>query len=105
MKNSEYFSELGATASCALRAAKNASHKIGENAGELVLGDNWLCSVKAAVAQSKARFECVFQVKQNHALFPKKVIEDLLYYAPGGSKIVLTGCHPSGVELMAIGYK
>ena len=36
MKNSEYFSKLGATLSCALRAAPSTSHEMGHNTGELV---------------------------------------------------------------------
>ena len=105
MKKSEYFSEIGATASCGLRAAKACSHKTGEGPEELVLGDSWFGSVKAAVAQAQAGFECTFQVKQNHSLYPKKQIEEILGDAPGGASVVLTGIHSTGIQLVAVGYK
>ena len=50
---------------------------------------------------SKAGFECIFQVRTNYSLFPKKEIEASLKDAPGGS----SGQHQSGVELLVIGYK
>ena len=31
-------------------------------------------------------------------------MEELLHDTPEGSKIVLKGCHPLGIELMTIGY-
>ena len=105
MKGTTYFSELGATASCLLRVAEGVTHKRGTQPEEIVLGDSWFGSVKAAVAQSQAGFECVLQVKQNFALFPKKVIENVLKDAPGGVHIVLRGEHPTGVNLLAVGYK
>ena len=56
MKKSEYFSELGTTVSCGLRAANACSHKTGERPEELVLGDSWFGSVKAAVAMAHEGF-------------------------------------------------
>ena len=104
MKGSEHFKELGATASCSLRAAKAVTRRKGTRPEELIIGNSWFGSVKAAVAQSKAGFECIFQVKTNHSLFPKKRIEDLLQGAPGGVSVVLQS-EVEGVILLAIGYK
>ena len=93
MRSTEHFEELGATASCSLRRASKAltRRKEGEQPIELVLGDSWFGSVKAAVAQAKAGFECIFQIKTNHALFPKKQIEDILRDSPGGISVILEG--------------
>ena len=44
-------------------------------------------------------------MKQNHALYPKKAILDILKDKPGGVKVLLTGEHMSGVQLIATGYK
>ena len=72
MRKSKYLSELGATASCALRASELCTCRRGGSPEELVIGDSWFGSVKASVAQANAGFECCFQVKTNSALFPKK---------------------------------
>ena len=105
MRHTKYQQELGATAACGLRLSEGVTRRTGSDPVELVLGDSWFGSVKASVAQSKAGFECCFQVKQNHALFPKQDIENILKDAPGGASVVLTGCHPTGVELISLGYK
>ena len=106
MKESRYFSHLGATASCTLRIAEGVTDKTADKPSEIVLGDSWFGSVKAASALSEAGFESILQIKTNHALFPKKEIEGVLATAPGGTSMVLRGVHPvSGVELLAVGYK
>ena len=74
-------------------------------AKEIITGDSWFGSVKAAVELRRAGFKCVLQVKTNHALFPKKQIEEVLGPAPGGTSMVLRGVHKHGVELVSIGYK
>ena len=72
MRKSAYFSELGATALCALRISKAITRRQeGELPQELALVDSWFGSVKASVAQAKAGFECIFQIKTNHSQFPK----------------------------------
>ena len=105
MTNHKYFKDLGATASCTVRIAEGTSHKNVDNVQEVVLGDSWFGSVKAAVGLAQEGFEAILQVKQNHGLYPKNVITDILKDAPGGAKVVLSGTHPSGVELVATGYK
>ena len=40
-----------------------------------------------------------------HALFPKQKNENILKDAPGGASLVMSGYHPTGVELIALGYK
>ena len=105
MKDTEHFEELGATASCSLRASTAVTQRKEDEAPvELVLGDSWFGSVKAAVAQAKAGFECIFQIKTNHSLFPKKQIEEILCDAPGGISVVLQG-NVDGIPLLCIGYK
>ena len=111
MKKLRHHEELGATAACTLRIAEgvtqNKPNEMGPTgrAKEIIIGDSWFGSVKAAVALRRAGFECVLQVKTNHALFPKKQIEEVLGPAPGGSSMVLRGIHKYGVELVSIGYK
>ena len=106
MKNQKHFEKLGATASCTLRAAENLTRRFeGDMPEELLIGDSWFGSVKAAVSQVQAGMECCLQVKTNSALFPKKQIEEILKDCPGGTSMVLKGLHPTGIELVAIGYK
>ena len=107
MNNHKHFREIGATASCALRLAEGGSHKKpSDKVVEIVLGDSWFGSVKAAVAHAQGGFDCIFQIKQNHSLYPKQYITDILKNMPGGTKVVLTGTHQSsGTKLVATGYK
>ena len=109
MNGHKHFEKLGATASCGLRLAEGGSHKDADSptddVKEIVLGDSWFGSVKAAVAQAQAGFDCILQIKQNHSLYPKKQITEILTDLPGGTKVVFTGTHPSGVKLVATGYK
>jgi hypothetical protein len=44
-------------------------------------------------------------VKNNKGFFPKDYIEKALEDALGGAHIVLTGTAPSGIELIALGYR
>ena len=105
IRKSAYFSELGATAPCALRISKAITRcQEGKLPQELVLADSWFRSVKAAVAQAKAGFECIFQIKTNHSQFPKSQIEEILSDAPGGISIVLRDV-VDGIPLLSIGYK
>ena len=109
MNGHKYFDKIGATASCALRAAEGGSHKeadkTSDHVREIVLADSWFGSVTAAVAIAQAGFDCILQIKQNHSLYPKKQITEILTGLPGGTKVVLTGTHSSGVNLVATGYK
>ena len=52
MKTTQYHQELGATAACTLRAAEAVSinNKKGLKPEEIIIGDSWFGSVKAAVA-------------------------------------------------------
>ena len=76
MSKYKHYDSLGATGSCALRLVEGGSHmqvdKSQDNVKEIVLGDSWFGSVKAAVAHAQKGFDCIFQIKQNHSLFPKK---------------------------------
>ena len=68
-------------------------------------GDAWFGSVKAAAALSNEGIECVLQVKTGNSLYPKKFIDEMLRGCPGGVHIVLKGKHPSGANLVAVGYR
>ena len=105
MTGHKYFKDIGATASCTVRVAEGSSHKHVDNIQEVVLGDSWFGSVKAAVGLAQEGFECILQVKQNHGLYPKNLITEILKDSPGGTKVVLQGTHPSGVDVVATGYK
>ena len=109
MNKHKYYGSLGATGSCSLRLAEGGSHmqvdNPQDNVKEIVLGDSWFGSVRAAVAHAQKGFDCIFQIKQNHSLFPKKQIAEILKDKPGGTKVVLTGTHHSGIKLVATGYK
>ena len=105
MTGHKYFRDIGATASCTLRIAEGVSHKHIDCLQEVVLGDSWFGSVKAAGALANEGFECILQIKQNHAQYPKQAITDILKDAPGGTKVVMTTTNSMGVELIATGYK
>ena len=47
----------------------------------------------------------MLQFNNNKALFSKELIESSLSRMPGGVHIVLTGTHPNGVPLIALGYR
>ena len=64
-----------------------------------------LDQLRRQLQRKKAGLESIFQVKQNHVLYPEKAIQDALQVAPGGTKIVLSGQRSSGVKVIAIGYK
>ena len=49
--------------------------------------------------------EAVYQIKSNHSLFPKQYIKENLKDDLGGCYIVLEGKHPSGADLVAMGYR
>jgi hypothetical protein len=70
-----------------------------------IRGDAWFGSVRAASEIAWHGYEAVFQIKQNHGLFPKSFIEEALKDAPGGVHIVLEGTTPCEVPLIAVGYR
>jgi hypothetical protein len=57
------------------------------------------------VLRLQAKFhERVFQVKQNHSLFPKAFVEEALKEAPRVAHIALEGTTQCEVTLIAVGY-
>ena len=93
MKKLPYHKELGATAACTVRLAQGittcTSSDTSSTPRGIILADLWFGSVRASLALLEAGFESILQIKQNHGLFPKKQIEEVLKDAPGGSSIVL----------------
>ena len=71
----------------------------------LVLGDSWFLSVRTVVELKNRGHESVGPVKQSHSGYPKDFMNEHLKDAPRGVKLVMTGTHPTGVELVATGYK
>jgi len=49
-------------------------------------------------------YESVFQIKQNHSLYPKAFVDEMLRDAPGGVPVFLSGTL-DGVNLIATGYR
>jgi hypothetical protein len=105
MKTKEFNSSVGATTGCTLRCLLGTIplHFSQEKHG--IRGDAWFGSVKTANEVGLQGHEAVFQVKQNHALYPKEFIEAALKDAPGGVNIILEGTTKDEVSLVAIGYR
>ena len=98
MKAKRLNKELGTTAGCTVRLMEACTKSIG------IKGDTWFGSITAVSELALRGFEAVMQVKQNHGLYPKKVIEDALKESPGGVHIVLKGTlHES--TILPIGYR
>jgi len=70
-----------------------------------IRADAWFGSVKTASEVALRGHDAVFQVKQNHLLFPKDFIESALKDAPGGVHIALEGTTRDEVQLIALGYR
>jgi hypothetical protein len=75
MKDKRLNKDLGTTAGCTVRLKEACSTSTS------IKGDAWLAAVSELAI---CGFEAVLQVKQNHGLYPEKVIEDALKESPGG---------------------
>lgn len=98
MKDKRFNKDLGTTAGCTVRLMEACSESTG------IKGDAWFGSVTAVSELALRGFEGVMQVKQNHGLYPKKVIEDALKESPGGVHIILKGTLHENT-IIAIGYR
>ncbi len=78
MKAKRLNKELGTPAGYTVRLMEACSKSTG------IKGDTLFGSIAALSELALRSFEAVMQVKQNHGLYPKKVIEDALKVAPGG---------------------
>ena len=90
MKEKRLQRELGATAACTVRLTE-LCHQEQHSPKDLVMGDAWFGSVKAATELAKRNSASILQVKTNHKLFPKDYIDKALEDALGGTHIVLKG--------------
>jgi len=97
MKDLEYNREYGNTFGTTLRLVKEAG-TLG------VKGDAWFGSVLNCTNLKLKGHDSVLQIKQNHSLFPKAFVEDILNDAPGGVSVFLSGTL-DGVNLIAAGYR
>jgi hypothetical protein len=107
-KWSARYRELGATASCTVRAATemaNSGQKEIDHRRNCILGDSWFASIKTAEAIHEAGHEWIGIVKTSHSLFPKKELEDKLKNWPGGMSLLMEAMTSKGVKLLTIGYK
>jgi hypothetical protein len=105
MKSKMFNAAIGATAGCTLRLLLNSIADEEKGLKHGIRGDAWFGSVRAAAEISRRGHEAVFQIKQNHGLYPKAFIEETLKEAPGGVHIVLEGKTQCEVPLIAIGYR
>lgn len=69
------------------------------------MGDSWFTSLTMAQALKIQGHETIGQLKNSHGGYPKDFISEHLEDAPGGVHLVLKGTLPSGVEVVATGYK
>jgi hypothetical protein len=124
MWKQKYSALLGATAGCTLRLAEGSAY-CGQSNPEratakekfkpnLFVCDAWFGSVvmaehmktlyQTATGEYKGH-EVIAAVKSNHSRFPKAELEEKMKGYPSGSYLVLECTTPSGVKLLAIGYK
>jgi hypothetical protein len=107
-KWSDIYQELGATASCTVRAAMemaNSGQNDTEHRRNLIVGDSWFSSVKTAEALHECGHEWIGIVKTSHSLYPKKELEAKMKNWPGGKSLVMESTNAKGVKLIAIGFK
>jgi hypothetical protein len=84
MKSQKFNKEIGATAGCTLWVLLNTIPQEKEGGKHGIRGDAWFGSVRTANEVALRGHDCVFQIKQYHASFPKDFIEVALKDAPGG---------------------
>ncbi len=97
----------GATAECTMHLAEGSYHSVGIEDGLLkdsIKGDAWFESIECCADLAARGKKPCLQVKTNHRLFLKALIEDTLRDALGGVHIVLEGILPNGEKLVAAGY-
>jgi hypothetical protein len=88
MKTKKFNAEVGATAGCTLRLLLDSITEEDKGMKHCIRGDAWFGSVQVASEIARRGHEAVFQIKQNHSLYPKAFIEKALKEAPGGVHIV-----------------
>ena len=102
MKHQTYNSDYGNTCGCTLRLMNITKGDDDVCVG--VKGDAWFGSIKSCANLKSKGYESVLQIKQNHALYPKNFVNEILKDAPGGVSIVLKGSL-NGITLIATGYR
>jgi len=80
MKSKMFNAAIGATAGCTLRLLLNSIADEEKGLKHGIRGDAWFGSVRAAAEISHRGHEVVFQIKQNHGLYPKAFIEETLKF-------------------------
>jgi Transposase IS4 len=110
MKKLQY-AEQGGTTACTLRLAAATKHngqqrlKKFKPKTEHVRGDSWFAGVHCAEKMAEMGIEFGGPVKTNHKGFPKTDIEEKMKHWPSGSQLVMECTMPTGVKLIAVGYK
>ena len=105
MKTNIFNAPVSATAGCTLLLLLDSIPEEDKGIRHGIRGDAWFGSVWAASEMLRHGHEAVFQIKQNHSLYPKAFIEDDLKEAPVGVHIVLEGKTQCEVPLIAVGYQ
>jgi hypothetical protein len=93
---------LGAKTGVCLRLLEHSDMKDGIK--ECIKGNAWFRYARAAASLGKKGYKSFLQVKGNKGLYSKAFIEEAMAGTPGGTKIVLKGQHPNGMDLIAVGY-
>jgi hypothetical protein len=96
---------IGATTGCTLSLLLGCAPQEISGIKHGVRGDAWFGSVMTANEIALRGHVGVFQIKQQHSLFPKEYIEEALKDAPGGVHILLEGMTKDEVLLVALGYQ
>jgi hypothetical protein len=105
MKMATFNAAVGATAGCTLQLLLDSIPEDDKGKKHGICGDAWFGSVRAASEIERRGHEAVFQIKQNHSLYPKAFIKEALKEAPEGVHIVLEGMTQCEIPLIAIGYR
>ena len=106
--NTSYFQKyLGGTVACMKRPTMDTKGCSQIKSNDIYFVDIWFSGVKSAKEVMAAGVSYCGLVKTSHKGFCLVTLEELMKYWPGGSYLVMksTPKAPSGIPLMAIGYK
>ncbi len=70
-----------------------------------IRGDAWFGSVRTTNEVALRGHDCVFQIKQYHASFPKDFIEEALKDAQGGVHILPERTSQDEIQLVNLAYR
>ena len=88
-----------------IRTANVRQNAIQDGLPNIIMGDSWFTSLTMLQAIAQSGDEVVGQLKVSHGGYPKDYLNEHLKDAPGGVHIVMKGTLPSGIDVVATGYK